>query len=60
MPDGTVMLLAGVVFVSVVGNVVAAEPSGVLEYKDHRARCTAPREGMGPMPMKSPAIILLT
>ena len=49
MPKQIGLVLAGILFVSLAGKVLAAEPSGAQEYKDNCARCHGPgAKGNGP------------
>jgi mono/diheme cytochrome c family protein len=49
MLNRTVLFVAGILFISTVGNAFAAEPSGAQEYKDNCARCHgADAKGNGP------------
>ena len=49
MLNRTVIFVAGILFISTVGNAFAAEPSGAQEYKDNCARCHgADAKGNGP------------
>jgi len=46
MPKWTGVIVAGILFFLLAGNVFASEPSGAREYKDNCARCHGP-DGKG-------------